>query len=418
MALNFTAPAHARFDGSLRAVGALASAFGRPVWIVDLEATTGDVRDPQFGVVELGFVRVYPGGAASEGSHLIDAGFPMNPYAAKLTGIKSSAYRGAPSFAHFWPQIEREMRGCVISGFGVHALDCRALFHEAARALGSSFEPFRIDTLDARELWTTSSGSDRGQLSEVAAAFGFESPGMHRALADARAAAAALEGLLRVMGSERAMSLARIGWHPWETAERARAQLEELAAALGVALAAARDVGDFAQGVEALAAHGAFPLGRRRGLAWFVGEEEASLEGAPTSLAELAAHFGCELPGELRPAAAIERCSALLAACSGERSDEEVSRLALCKRGAADAARAQLIEEGALPPWTGVSASWRELAAGADRSELEGSSAFDLLRGRAIERGLDPAPGFHAAAASVARELGQPRRWGLRSAKP
>lgn len=406
-------PAHAESPSSSTPsrypwITALAAAMGKPFFIMDLEATTGDLKDPEFGVVEVGYVLVRFDGSDSEDTYLLDPGLPMNPYAARLTGIATRDYAGQPGFEARWPGIEPLLRGCVVSGFGVHDLDCKALFQEAHKRVPGGIERFCIDSLDARSLWRIHSGSDKGQLSEVALAFGHAGGRPHRALEDARAAASALEGLIAAMGVKACAQAARRQWNPLESIDQAARAAEAAQAHLARALLACSGCADFAQGLAIMESHGLRPHLSSKGLSWWIDNSPARWPAAPDTPQKLAAHFGAPMPPHLAQSDSLARCSALLAASPGPLNDEDASRAALCRsRGTAAAARAKSIRDGSLPPWSGILPSLQELARATGASHDDERSALDAIRVLAAASGVSPGhPALSACAASLSIELG------------
>lgn len=340
-------------------ISGLAARVGRPVWIVDLEATTGDIADPKFGVVEIGWVLVHASGAHEQESIMVDPGFPMNPYAEKITGISQAMYAGLPSLASHWPRIGPLFTHCLVSGFAVKDMDCRALLRahkEALKASGSDADvAIKISVLDARTLWMMHTGSPKGQLGEVAAHFGHQDKKMHRALADARATAAALEGLVAAMGVDKCSGLVQMGWGPASIQEREIQRALEQSRKLESILACVKNCDDFNKGLAALAEQDCRPHYSERGFVWWVGDHKAEAQGAPADPASLAAHFGCELPSSLDAQNSVKRCREMILATSGMISDAKIAILALCRAtGSASNARAGLIREGLLAPWTGI----------------------------------------------------------------
>jgi DNA polymerase III epsilon subunit-like protein len=394
------------------AISALARFFGKPVWVVDLEATTGDLKDPQFGVVEVGYVLVGIDGSVTERSYLVDAGHPMNPYAERLTGIGYSDYSGQRGFASRWPEIEPLLRACVVSGFGIHDLDCKALFKEAERQLASPPERFGIDSLDARALWRAHSGSDKGQLAEVAQVFGHPIGQAHRALDDARAAASALDGLIDALGVNACAGARRSQWNPLLSMDQAAQAAEASQIILGAALSASAGYQDFYQGLAIMEAMGIRPHFSTKGLSWWTESSHAKWELAPKNPAELARHFGCPLPELMNDPDSLARCEALIINSHEPLGDEDAARGAMCRSaGTAAAARAKLIRSGRLPAWSGVDPAFVSFAQAARPQGIDERDILDALRAAAAVAKLGAGhPALSACAASIAIERCLPKR--------
>lgn len=390
------------------AIADLARALGKPFWIADLEATTGDVNDSQFGVVEIGFVRVDIDGSSFEDSFLIDAGFPMNPFVAKLTGISRSMYAGAPDFGARWPQIELHLRTCVVSGFGVHDLDCKALFREAERFFGDALEHFPITSLDVRSLWRLYSGSQKGRLSDVAKTFGHTDDAKHRALADARAAAQALEGLILAMGCQSAALSMRNHWNPLESLDPVAKTQEAATLILSAALHASKGAGSLEAGLLAMERSGATAHLSRKGLHWWLGSVPIKLDIAPNSPEALCAHFEIPVPDFLNEPNSLERCASALLASNGSLSDELTARASLCRTpSTASTARARLISHKLLPPWSGISESLKKICLTVSHGPKTEREFIEAIREAARARGVSSGHSeLVACAASMRRERG------------
>lgn len=389
-------------------ISALAARVGRPVWIVDIEATTGDIADPQFGVVEIGWVLVRADGTHEQKSYLVDPGFPMNPYAEKITGISQAMYAGAPSLASHWDEIGPLFTTALISGFAVKDMDCRALLQTHKSTLlangGNSNAAINLSVLDARTLWMIHSGSPKGQLGEVAAHFGHQEKNMHRALADARATATALDGLVGAMGVEKCAALAQMNWGPASIQEKEIQRAHELSQKLDAMLASVKGCGDFNEGLLALAGLHCRPHYSERGFLWWVNEEKAVLEGAPNTPSDLARHFGAPEPSWLMAPNSVKRCREMILSSGGGDSDQRIAILGLCRAtGSASNARAGLIRDGLLPPWTGIDPEVCAFAKSLAGLPQEENHIYSALRAQAPSH-LKVSGEMSSASASLAVE--------------
>jgi DNA polymerase III epsilon subunit-like protein len=387
MKASSSSPVSTRGQGGYPALKRLAQAFSRPVWVVDLEATGGDLSNPEFGVVEIGWVLVREDGSWEERSFLTDPGFPMDPYAQRLTGIERSMYQGEPALAQRWAEVGPLFFETVVCGFGVEELDCKALA-QAARQNGHVDENVNIRSLDARKLWTKKSGSNKGRLAEVAKTFGHEGIS-HRALDDARACARALDGLVESMGLQVAMSLSR-HWFPGRSVDTASEASRERGASVEKALPLAKKAPSFEEGLKTLAAAGVRAHWSPKGLSWWVQDQRAESDLAPRNIAELGAHFGCAVPSSMSEPDSLARCRAMFGAKAAQGgpfpSDDEVSLLCACRSASsAGTARMNMIRSGELAPWTGVDDATRELACALASGAVDESKAIALLRQNAPE---------------------------------
>lgn len=388
----------------------MATKARKPIWLFDLEATNGDLSDPQFGIVEIGWVRIDPDGKVTEKSLWLNPGFPMNHYAAKITGIKTSDYRQAPTLQESWTEIWAHMENSLSSGFGIHDLDCRALFLESSKFLGDEASlGRRIHTLDARKVWIDHSGSSKGQLSEVAKHFGHTGTEKHRALADARMAASVLEGLAAAQGIDYCLSRIRSSWNPTEAHDKQKELAQRDAQDFAVALALVKDCGSFEKGCSELDQAGFRSHFSNKGFTWWRGTARVKLDGAPDSPLELAQHFGTKPPEFMAIADSLDRCQAVMSIPGHHQlNDETIANLALCRsEGSASAARARAIRLGQLPPWIGIDPALALYAKSLSPLPADERAILEALRA-SIPTEHRGSPAVSSCAASLAQEAQLP----------
>jgi DNA polymerase III subunit epsilon len=175
-----------------------ASTTIRPLWsvdfvIVDVE-TTGWLPE-EAGITEIGAVRISDGRPPVEFSALVNPGHPIPAEIAVLTGITDAMVSQAPPIGAILPSFLAFARGCVLTahnapfdiGFLTAACgDCRI-----------PWPPFPVlDTAAlARSVLDETEVPDC-KLATLAGFFRARTRPCHRALADAKATADVLEGLL------------------------------------------------------------------------------------------------------------------------------------------------------------------------------------------------------------------------------
>ena len=396
-----------RGQGDYPGLSRLAQLCQRPVWVVDLEATGGDLSNPEFGVVEIGWVLVRADGSWEEGSHLTDPGFPMDPYAQRLTGISREMYQGAPSIQARWDEVGPLFLQTLVCGFGVEDLDCKAL----ARAGGSLIpEGAKIQSLDTRKLWIKHSGAKKGRLLEVAQAFGYQDAQSHRALADSRACAHAMEGLIQALGEKTCLALAR-SWMPGVVENPEEDAALKRGAVVQAALEAARDAGSFVEGMRALAQAGARAHWAPKGLSWWVEDRRAEWPEGPRNVFELGAHFGAQAPASMAQLDSLARARAALGQASAQGlpipSDDELSLMCVCRPSSAGTTRINMIRSGELPPWAGVDPGLREFVQERALSSQSNSEIFNAARAQ-FPHATGPELGACAASLDAKRPASKP----------
>jgi DNA polymerase III epsilon subunit-like protein len=183
----------------------LARMLGKDLFIYDLE-TTNLLEDPQFGIAELGMMRVsQKDGKVRVNGRYFNPGFPMGEIASKVTGITDAMLADKESYgkkhADFVNQVAQS---CLVITFNGRNFDIPGMFKEHDRY---GFEqPFFTDVLDVREIWTTMTGKPNGKLVDVLAYYHLEPLEAHRADADVVMTAMALEAMLWRHGVDAVMS--------------------------------------------------------------------------------------------------------------------------------------------------------------------------------------------------------------------
>lgn len=178
-------------------VGPLA---GLTVVVVDIE-TTGWLHD-QAEITEIGAVRCSGGQLTGEFSSLVRPSGPIPADISSLTGISEHMVSGAPAAA------------AALRAFLAFAGDCVLVAHNApfdlgfltsvSAACGISWPSLPVlDTAVLARLLVSPDDVPDCRLATLAAYFGTRAVPSHRALADARATAEVLAGLLRLAGGGR-----------------------------------------------------------------------------------------------------------------------------------------------------------------------------------------------------------------------
>ncbi|KUK12919.1 MAG: DNA polymerase III, epsilon subunit [Moorella sp. 60_41] len=152
--------------------------------VLDLETTGLDTGRDR--ILEIAALRFEGGVLVEEFSTLVNPGIPVPPPIQRLTGIDDNMVSAAPSLDEVLPGLLSLLEGTVLFA---HNSSFDLAFLE--RAVGAPCPGPVLDTLELSRILFPSLASHK--LGFLAAHFGLAADPCHRALADARAAAALLE---------------------------------------------------------------------------------------------------------------------------------------------------------------------------------------------------------------------------------
>jgi DNA polymerase III epsilon subunit family exonuclease len=164
--------------------------------IVDVE-TTGWFAD-EAGITEIGAVRLSPGRPMTEFSALVNPGTPIPGHITELTGITDGMVADAPAITDVLPDFLRFAAGGVIVA---HNAPFDVAFLAAACAQCGTSWPHSavIDTAVLSRMLLGPQDVPDHRLATLSCHFDAQTGPCHRALADAKATAAVLKGLLGVL---------------------------------------------------------------------------------------------------------------------------------------------------------------------------------------------------------------------------
>ena len=178
------------------------SLYTRDYVVFDLE-TTG-LSPEADEMIEISGIRVREGKAAEEFSTLVNPGRPI-PYAAsRVNGITDRMVREAPDLRDALGRFLAFIGEDVLVGHNIHTFDMLFLYNGAARALKRTVPNDYVDTLYLAK--SCLPGLYRYRLTDLAAHFGIDTQGAHRALKDCDMNRQCYECMGRILGS-RAQSM-------------------------------------------------------------------------------------------------------------------------------------------------------------------------------------------------------------------
>ena len=175
--------------------------------VVDVE-TTGWLPE-QAGITEIAAVRMNHGQPTAEFSALVNPGSPIPAEITALTGITDAMVSQAPPIGAILPGFLAFARGCVLTAhnapfdIGFLAAAC-----DICRVPWPAFQV--IDTAALARLVLSETEVTDCKLATLACFFGARTRPCHRALADARATAEVLRGLLDRLACAGVRTLAEI----------------------------------------------------------------------------------------------------------------------------------------------------------------------------------------------------------------
>ena len=166
-------------------------ALERPLVAFDLETTGIDVDKDR--IVQIGLVRVEPGGTRRSWDQLVNPERPIPPEATAVHGIRDEHVRDQPTFAQLRGELETWLADADLAGFNSVRFDLPLLQAELRRA-GSGLSFAGARHLDAMAIF------HQMERRDLSAAYRFycgrELEGAHDALADVTATVEILDAQL------------------------------------------------------------------------------------------------------------------------------------------------------------------------------------------------------------------------------
>jgi DNA polymerase-3 subunit epsilon len=163
----------------------------RSLAVIDLETTGTDVQTDR--IVEIGILKVMPGGRRLRRVLRVNPGVPIPAAATEVHGITDEDVADAPRFAEVAADLLAFLDGCDLAGFNLKRFDLRLLHAECARA-GLALPLAGRAIVDALEIFFAY--EKRDLAAAVRFYCGREHEGAHAAGADMVATAEVLDAML------------------------------------------------------------------------------------------------------------------------------------------------------------------------------------------------------------------------------
>ena len=148
--------------------------------VFDLETTGLSPEEDE--IIEISGIRVRDGKPVEEFSTLVDPGRPIPHAASRVNGITDRMVQGAPVLQDALEKFLLFAGEDILVGHNIHSFDMLFLYNGAARTLKRGVPNDYVDTLYLAR--SCMPGRYRYRLTDIAAHFGMETEGAHRALKD------------------------------------------------------------------------------------------------------------------------------------------------------------------------------------------------------------------------------------------
>ena len=103
-----------------------------PIVFFDLETTGVNVASDR--IVEISWLKVYPGGEQKSNTILVNPTIPIDPKAIEIHGITDEDVKDAPAFKEIAQSLANEFEGCDFAGYNSNKFDIPLLAEEFLRA--------------------------------------------------------------------------------------------------------------------------------------------------------------------------------------------------------------------------------------------------------------------------------------------
>ncbi|NJM15038.1 MAG: 3'-5' exonuclease [Bacteroidales bacterium] len=103
-----------------------------PLVFFDLETTGIDITHDR--IVELAYLKIYPGGKEASKRHLVNPTIPIPEKVTAIHGIKDEDVKDKPTFSEIAKQLANEFEGCDFAGYNSNKFDLPLLAEEFLRA--------------------------------------------------------------------------------------------------------------------------------------------------------------------------------------------------------------------------------------------------------------------------------------------
>lgn len=165
--------------------------------VFDLETTGLSPETDE--IIEISGIRVRAGKVSEEFSTLVNPGRPIPAAATRVNGITDKMVQEAPALREALERFLDFAGEDILVGHNIHSFDMPFLYNGAARTLKRAVPNDYVDTLYLAR--SCMPGRYRYRLTDIAAHFGIETAGAHRALKDCSMNQQCYECMGKMLGS-------------------------------------------------------------------------------------------------------------------------------------------------------------------------------------------------------------------------
>lgn len=103
-----------------------------PIIFFDLETTGVNIATDR--IVEISWLKIYPGGEEKSWTQLVNPTIPIDPQATEIHGLTDEDVKDAPTFREIARTLANEFEGCDFAGYNSNKFDIPLLAEEFLRA--------------------------------------------------------------------------------------------------------------------------------------------------------------------------------------------------------------------------------------------------------------------------------------------
>ena len=122
----------------------------KPLIFFDLETTGLSITHDR--IIQLGYIKVMPGGGETAGNFLFNPEMPIPPESSAIHHITDADVADKPTFKQMARQLEQLFKGCDLAGYNSNRFDVPLLIEEFLRA-GVRFDLSHVRCIDVQNIF-------------------------------------------------------------------------------------------------------------------------------------------------------------------------------------------------------------------------------------------------------------------------